>query len=305
MKKFVGIVLAVAFLLRALPALATSTGWLLPNAALPTSASCLALAINSTYAAQTEGVATNTPFNTALTLPTPNQLSVFYANPNADDNLLAPVGAYSSITGNFPNIYGATPTTDQINVYYSCMEGVDSDTIKAEEMAESGWDQRTFGDEQTNKAACTQSNGAAPLWNGANCYTSFGILQDKTGGPGQWTAYPYNKDSTNFELDLRTALLRSCINGGQQAFFDHNGTGGPNSPYNSYRTDVSSCVSSNSVSSSACVELFTGCVATHFSGAWWDGSNLGSCNGSGGAQNYWTNCVLPHLTAHDWPGGVN
>lgn len=308
MKKFIGIVLAVAFLLRALPVLASTTGWLLPNAALPSASACLAIAENTAYASATEGVTNNTPFN-AYVIPKAD-LFGFYQNPNGDDNLLASPWRYAGITGNLTTLMGTTPTTDQLIVYYSCLYGIDSDTLKAQAMAESTWNQYTNGDIQTSKANCTNSKGQSPLWNGTNCITSYGILQDKVGGPGLYTAWPYVGQSTGFAVELRTSLTRSCIDGGQQAFFDNNGTGGPNAPYSSYRTDVSSCTSSNSISSASCVELFTGCIATHFSGAWWDGSAGSACGvGGSGAQNYWTWCVSQYLSGGanqwGWPGGVH
>jgi hypothetical protein len=139
--------------------------------------------------------------------------------------------------------------------------------------------------------------------NGSTCsssWASWSIIQSKANAY-EWYTWPMLAISTAWGEDYRWAKYRACVNGDYANFF------GNNSDYlnavSRAQTNPNGTVPSGQAGPT---NLFTnetnlqylalGCVATHFSGNWYDS----------GASSYLTNSssgFLYHLNGSVWPGG--
>jgi hypothetical protein len=112
------------------------------------------------------------------------------------------------VTGNF------TGTTDQILRWGACKWGFDENTVRAQAVVESWWNQSTLGD--CNATTQPQTHGCA----------SVGILQVKGADippthPGTW---PAAWTSTAFNVDYALAIRRLCYDGKEAWLHDKNPT---------------------------------------------------------------------------------
>lgn len=160
-------------------------------------------------------------------------------------------------TGNY------TGVTTQIIQWGACKWGIDEDTIRAEAVTESSWNQSLGSD----------------IANG--CAHSFGLMQirDATNdvcpiNHNAWGGMPNTQQSTALNVDFFGAYIRSCYDGD---FYD-----GGSYLYNG-----------QTVAQIAATQgwdyVFWGCVGSWFSGDWY----------SSGAQNY-INTVKSHLANRTW-----
>ena len=115
------------------------------------------------------------------------------------------------VTGNF------TGTTDEIVQWAALKWGLPDEVLRGQMITESYWYQglldangapingKGFGDFTTDQAKC-------PPGYVAPCPMSFGVLQSKASAahPG---VFPYNRDSTAFNLDYVAAIMRGCYEG--------------------------------------------------------------------------------------------
>jgi len=174
-------------------------------------------------------------------------LAAFHANPlNFIDG--APAADFQRVDGNYSG------TTDMIIRWAACKWGMDENVLRAEAYLESNWGAYRVGDLQTNPYLCS-----AGMWLGwqpaGYCWDSFGISQIKL---MSFNAWPMAWTSTAFNLDLRGAYFRACMNGdiGYYNFTP------PSAGYPYYSTND---------------DLHTlewGCVGAWFSGQWYDSAAL-------------------------------
>jgi hypothetical protein len=133
------------------------------------------------------------------------------------------------VTGNYVG------TTDQILRWAACKWGFDEDTVKAQAVVESGWDQSWLGD--CNRGPTQpETHGCA----------SVGILQVKGADippsyPGTWPAI---WTSTAFNVDFAMGVRRLCFDGKETWLHDQNPT-------------------------YAAGDLW-GCIGHYYSGGWYD-----------------------------------
>jgi autotransporter family porin len=156
-----------------------------PGASLPTEQQCAALVRRNAW----EPRPANTTANHTVALAQGHATGTFLPTYAA--------GYEERITGNF------TGTTDEILQWGACKWGFDEDTVRAQAVKESNWDQGALGD-------CRYTT--QPEAKGCG---SVGILQVKGANippthPGTW---PYAFTSTAFNVDYVLAVRRACFDG--------------------------------------------------------------------------------------------
>jgi autotransporter family porin len=166
-----------------------------PGSPLPSDAECATLVRQNPWEPRPQN-------NTA------NQTNVYAQGYRLTGSILEKYsGNYESrVTGNF------TGTTDEIIQWAACKWGFDEDTVRAQAVKESYWDQGALGDCGLNTRAAT--HGCA----------SVGLLQDKAADippthPGTW---PYAYTSTAFNVDYTLAVRRACFEGYETWLRDFN-----------------------------------------------------------------------------------
>lgn len=166
-----------------------------PGSALPTDAYCA------------RSIANN-PWEPRPANRTANQTNVYAQGFRFQSSYFQTYGpAYQSrVTGNF------TGTTDQILRWGACKWGFDENTVRAQAVIESWWQQSTLGD--CNATTQPQTHGCA----------SVGILQVKGADippthPGTW---PSAWASTAFNVDYTLAIRRLCYEGKETWLHDQN-----------------------------------------------------------------------------------
>jgi len=286
---------------------ATHYFMLVPGASLPSESSCIT-AVNASP------IAENAPWNQDdgtgynSNQPPPGGVpSYFYQYapcctelPNSD--FAAVDGAYSG-------------STDDIFRVYACKWGIDEDYIRAQALIESHWHQDcaaahggsgcTEGGDENNPAGCTTGLPVTPITpNGMFCamegfgglaspnqYDSWSIVQSKV--YYEWMTWPMMEESTPFGVDYRYAEMRGCVNGDQYSYF--------NSQSSSSGTDYQNAVTAakNNPNGASKISGWTnlqylayGCIDTHFSGDWFNGT----------ADSYLSD-FLSTLSSASWPGG--
>jgi hypothetical protein len=264
------------------------------NAALPSESSCAA-------AVDASALPENTPQNTPYNKPPPGGVPGYFYQYASDTGMAA---------SNFATVDGSyTGTTPDIVRVYACKWGIDENTIFAEMMVESGWNQTTTGDYNnppgdpsglpvtpiTPGGVFTALDGLAGA-TGSNHYDSWGILQDKV--YYVWFEWPMIAQSTSFALDMRLSAFRACMNGQATGYYNSKGGQGP-----AYGSAVSAAQSDpNGLASGTTFQpnetnlqyLQWGCIGSHFSGSWYDPDSVG-----------YNQSVASILQSQGWPGGTS
>jgi hypothetical protein len=158
-----------------------------PGSALPTDAQCTAILDQHR----------NPAFEPVPANETANHTNVYQAGYRMPPQEL---GGYAArVTGDFSG------TTDEIIQWAACKWGFDADTVRAQAMQESGWDQAYLGD----------CNGPLPTQPETNGCASVGILQVKGADipPDHPFTYPAALVSTAFNVDFTLAVRRQCYEG--------------------------------------------------------------------------------------------
>jgi len=267
------------------------------NAALPSESACAAQ-VNATPLPE------NTPGNTPYNAPPPDGVpSYFYQYEGGGGGSSVPSSDFAEVDGNYS---GTTP--DIVRVY-SCEWGIDENTIFAEMVVESGWNQGTAGDYNNPPGdpsglpvTAITPGGVFSAFNGmfgatgSNHYDSFGILQDKV--YYFWPEFPMVQQSTPFAVDVRLAQLRACMNGDSASYYNSKGSQGP-----AYAAAVSAAQSDpNGLATGTTFQpnetnlqyLQWGCIGSHFSGSWYDPDSVG-----------YNQSVASILQSQGWPGGTS
>lgn len=133
------------------------------------------------------------------------------------------------ITGNF------TGTTDEIIQWAALKWGLPDEVLRGQLVTESYWYQglldtsgqpvngKGFGDYTTDQSKCAPGY-VAP------CPLSFGVLQVKY-APFHPGVFPWNRDSTAFNVDYVAAVLRGCYEGWESWLRNAGGEGGTATNY--------------------------------------------------------------------------
>ena len=214
-----------------------------PGAQLPTGAQCMQMVPPSSFEPRPENATAN------QTIPSASDLSSFYAQPVFASGG-APATDFAHVDGNY------AATTDMILRWGACKWGIDEDLLRAQAAAESNWTQSRQGDLRTDPSLCRR--GSWNGWNGSYCYQSWGIFQVKVYDSNAW---PEARDSTSFNIDLRGAYQRACMNGDISYLKDLT----PSSGYPTYPNGTTS-------------QMLWGCIGEWFSGAWYDSDAIAYIN---------------------------
>lgn len=168
---------------------------LMPSAALPSGAQC-AVWVRANPLLENKGM--NVKFNQTMGHPVAGLF------PAADDpKANAELG--SRIDGQF------TGTTGQVLRWAACKWGIDEDVVAAQAAVESWWRQTTFGDWDTDAAACPPGHEPGRDGMAGQCPQSYGILQNRY--PYERTSWPGIADSTAMNADTAYAIWRACFDG--------------------------------------------------------------------------------------------
>ena len=303
-------------------------GNLAPNATLPPESTCATLANQSNLPETTpENANDGTGWNANNQIwPTP---SYFYANAGRDG--LAPAADFAAVDGNYAGTtqdiirwaackWGVdedwayaetaeetgswTNACAQMHGGSTCHEGGDCGNYDSDSGCETpnlnflGFAVTDSGGSFVGPNAYTGQNS-----DGATCssiWSSWSIIQSKARF-FEWYTWPMLAVSTAWGEDYRWAKYRACVNGDYANWF------GNSSDYlnavSRARSNPAGVVPSGQAGP---VNLFTnetnvqylalGCVATHYSGSWYDS----------GAVSYLTSSssgFLYHLNGSNWPGG--
>ena len=155
-----------------------------PYSSLPGDADCASRVRRSAWESR--------PSNT-----TANHTNVYAQGYRLMGSYLEQYGYEQRVTGDF------TGTTDEIFQWGACKWGFDEDTVRAQAVMESRWNQLVLGD--CDGVTVAETHGCQ----------SVGILQVKGANippthPGTW---PYARQSTAFNVDYTLAVRRACFEG--------------------------------------------------------------------------------------------
>jgi hypothetical protein len=301
---------------------------LAPNTSMPAESTCATLANQSNFPETTaENANDGTGWNANNQIWTTP--SYFYAN--AGRNGLAPASDFAAVDGNYAGTtqdiirwaackWGVdedwayaetaeetgswTNACAQLHGGSSCHEGGDCGNPDANSGGESP-NLSFLGFAVTNSSGTFIGPNAygGQNANGSTCsssWASWSIIQSKANAY-EWYTWPMLAVSTAWGEDYRWAKYRACANGDYANFF------GNSSDYlnavSRARSNPSGLVPSGQAGP---VNLFTsetnmqylglGCVATHYSGGWYDSGALSYLTNSGSGFLY-------HLNGSNWPGG--
>ena len=280
-----------------------------PGASLPTEASCVS-AVNASPI--TENAPWNqddgTGYNSNLP-PAGGVPAYFYANAPCCNEL--PHADFANVDGNYSG------STDDLIRITACKWGIDEDYVRAQAWIEDGWHQdcaaahggigcRVGGD--LNSPAGDPSGlpitsmtpgGVFSAFNGygdpglpTDHWDSWSMLQTKVFY--EWMTWPMLQDSTSFGLDFRFAEMRGCVNGDQYSYYNSQSSAQGTDYQNAVNAARTNPNGASSVSGWTNLQYLSyGCIDTHFSGDWFDGSSDG----------YLTE-FLDRLATAPWPGGL-
>jgi hypothetical protein len=217
-------------------------GVLPPHAALPSGGACAQLLVgSSTWEPRPENARANTAIVPAA------ELAAFHAQPlNFVDG--PPASDFQAVDGNYSG------TTDMIIRWAACKWGMDENVLRAEAFLESDWSAYRAGDLQFSQYLCEAGD-----WNGwqpaGYCWETYGISQAKL---MSYNAWPMAWTSTAFNLDLRAAYWRACMNGDVQ-YYNYTP---PMLGYPAYSSNADT------------TQMEWGCVGSWYSGQWYDAAAL-------------------------------
>jgi hypothetical protein len=277
-----------------------------PGAALPSEASC-AQQVNAfplvEFAPWNQNDGTGYDSNQPPPEPIP---SYFYTSAGGSE---LPSSDFATVDGAYAG------TTDDIFRVYACKWGIDEDYVRSQAMIESHWHQDCAaanggngcneGGDLNNPGGCTEGLPVTPLTPGGqfcalegfggieapNQYASWSILQNKV--YYGWMTWPMMEQSTPFAVDYRYAEMRGCVNGDQDGYYHSQD---PSSATDYNNAVIAATIDPNGTSSVSdwtnLQYLAYGCIQTHFTGSWFDGS----------ADSY-LDQFLSDLSSAPWPGG--
>lgn len=278
-----------------------------PGATLPSESSC-ATQVNASP------IAENAPWNQ-------NDGTGYNSNVPPSGGVPSYFYQYAPCCGVMPNSDFATVdgayagTTDDIFRVYACKWGIDEDYIRAQAWIESGWHNdcaaahggtgcRVGGDEN-NPAGCTTGLPITPIspsgqfcgmegfggLTSPNQYDSWSIVQNKV--YYQWMTWPMMEESTPFGVDYRYAEMRGCVNGDQYSYFNSQSSTSGSDYQNAVNAAKTNPNGASRISGWTNLQyLAYGCIDTHFSGDWFNGSTDSYLSG-----------FLSAFNSAPWPGG--
>jgi hypothetical protein len=280
-----------------------------PGASLPTEAACVS-AVNASP------IPENAPWNQDdgtgynSNKPPPNGVpSYFYANAPCCNEL--PHSDFATVDGNYSG------STDDLIRITACKWGIDEDYVRAQAWVEDGWHQdcaaahggigcRVGGDLNspagnpsglavtsiTPGGVFTAINGYGNPGGPTDHWDSWSMLQTKV--YYEWMTWPMIQDSTSFGLDFRFAEMRGCVNGDQASYYNSQAAAQGADYQNAVNAARSNPSGASPISGWTNLQYLSyGCVDTHFSGAWFNGS----------ADSYLLQ-FLDRLSSAPWPGGL-
>jgi hypothetical protein len=309
------------------PTPSTHLGNLPPLSSLPAQSTCATLADQANFpetTSQNVNDGTGWDANNQIWLTPP----YFYANAGRDG--LAPSADFAMVDGNYSG------TTQDIIRWAACKWGVDEDWAYAESDQEHGWvescaqlhggttcdgggdcnnpDSDSGGETPglsfmgftvtDSSGKFVGVNGYGDTNGGRSCRTnwaSWGILQSKVQS-FEWYTWPMLALSTAWNEDYRWAKYRACVNGDYATWFSNN---------SDYLNAVSRAQSNPDglvpAGQQGPTNLFPnetymqylglGCIATHYSGQWYDSGAVTYLTSSGSGFLY----ILNNAS---WPGGL-
>lgn len=240
--------------------------WVGPHGALPTGAQCA----QSVPKAGTETRPENTTANN--TIPTAASLVNFYASPlNFTGG--PPNSDFRTVDGNYKG------TTDEIFRWAACKWGIDEDTFRAESYEQGRMTSYATGDTRTSIADCEAGDWDGWITPPGYCFQSYGIMQLKA---RSFNVMPMAWNATAFNVDVRGAYWRACING-DIAYLD----GPAQTPgYPSYPNGTA-------------VQMQIGCGGAAESGKWYDSvaiQEIGALESHVAAKPWLVNVPNPKLS---------
>jgi len=280
-----------------------------PGASLPSAAACIST-VNASPIPENAPWNQNDGTGYNYNKPPPGGVpSYFYQNAPAGNEL--PHADFANVDGNYSG------STDDLIRITACKWGIDEDYVRAQAWIEDGWHQdcaAAHGGIGCRVGGDLNSPAGDPSGLAVTSITPGGVFSaiDGYGNPGlptdhwdswsmlqtkvyyEWMTWPMIQDSTSFGLDFRFAEMRGCVNGDQTSYY--------NSQSSSQGTDYQNAVNAarSNPSGASPVSGWTnlqylsyGCIDTHFSGSWFNGS----------ADSYLTE-FLDRLSSAPWPGGL-
>jgi len=225
-----------------------------------------------------------------------------------------PHSDFAKVDGNYSG------STDDLIRITACKWGIDEDYVRAQAEIESGWHQDCAagnggigcneGGDKNNPAGCTPSSitlgAVTPITpngqfcgmkgfggqTGTNQYDSWSLVQNKV--YYEWMTWPMMEESTSFGLDYRYAEMRGCVNGDQYSYFNSQSAASGTDYRNAVNNAASNPAGQSSISGWTNLQyLAYGCIDTHFSGSWFNGST-----------DSYLSAFLTSLNSANWPGGL-
>lgn len=280
---------------------------LIPKANLPSESSC-ATAVNTTpiqeFATWNQNDSTGYNSNRP---PIGGIPSYFYQYVPCCNEL--PNSDFANVAG----AYGGT--TDDIMRVYACKWGIEENYLRAVAWLESGWHQDCAaahggvgcpeGGDLNNPEGCSTGLPITPITpNGQFCeldgfgglispnqYDTWSLMQNKV--YYEWMTWPMMYQSAPFAVDFTGAQMRGCINGDKYNYFAMQNSADATDYQNAVDSARSNPNGASKVSGLNNLQyLGYGCVDTHYTGAWYDGT-----------FDFYLNMFRDALNSAPWPGG--
>jgi len=280
-----------------------------PGASLPSEASCVT-AVNAAPIPENAPWNENDGTGYNYNKPPPGGVpSYFYANAPCCNEL--PHADFAGVDGNYSG------STDDLIRITACKWGIDEDYVRAQAWIEDGWHQdcaAAHGGTGCRVGGDLNSPSGNPSGLPVTSITPGGIFSalDGYGNPGgptdhwdswsmlqtkvyyEWMTWPMLQDSTSFGLDFRFAEMRGCVNGDQYSYYNSQSSAQGSDYQNAVNAARSNPNGASPVSGWTNLQYLSyGCIDTHFSGDWFNGS----------ADSY-LNEFLNRLSTAPWPGGL-
>jgi Bacterial Ig domain len=280
-----------------------------PGASLPNVADCV-------NAVNASAIPENAPWNQNdgtgynYNKPPPGGVpSYFYTYAPAGNEL--PHADFAKVDGNYSG------STDDLIRITACKWGIDEDYVRAQAWIEDGWHQdcaAAHGGIGCRVAGDMNSPAGDPSGLPVTPITPNGVFSaiDGYGNPGSatdhwdswsmlqtkvwydWMTWPMIQDSTSFGLDFRFAEMRGCVNGDETSYYNSQSSSMGSDYQNAVSRAQSNPNGASPVSGWTNLQYLSyGCIDTHFSGAWFNGSS----------DSYLVE-FLDRLSSAPWPGGL-
>jgi hypothetical protein len=280
-----------------------------PGASLPTEAACVT-AVNAAPIPENAPWNQNdgTGFNSNLP-PAGGVPAYFYANAPCCNEM--PHADFAAVDGNYSG------STDDLIRITACKWGIDEDYVRAQAWIESGWHQdcaaahggsgcieggdlnSPSGDPSGLAITAMTPGGIFSAFNGfgnpggpTDHWDSWSIVQTKVFYA--WMTWPMMEESTPFGLDYRYAEMRGCMNGDEYSYYNSQAAAQGTDYQNAVNAARANPSGASSISGWTNLQYLSyGCIDTHFSGDWFNGSS-----------DTYLNEFLNRLSTAPWPGGL-